>query len=260
MNHLNQGLRTTAISDTDTHTFGNLETRRRAHLDGVVDRRGRGDRRRRGGGRGGRRTRGRRAGHLRADAPARDRRLGRRGRPHARRQHRRHDAPNGNVNLEIHVQAPRWARFDRIEVYANATTACRSIRGAPYLYTRGRRASPSTKGDCDPATTGDGDFDISTVNVAPGVPGGTAPGGDADGAVHRAHRRHLVRGGGEGHGRRVRADVPGLPAQPRRPPATRRSRTCSTGTSARAARWRSASPTRSIAEVNGVPGFQPLNP
>jgi hypothetical protein len=43
---------------------------------------------------------------------------------------------------------------------------------APYLYT----ATPNlslTEGDCDPATTGDGDFDITTVNVAPSVPGGT---------------------------------------------------------------------------------------
>ena len=62
-------------------------------------------------------------------------------------------------------------RFDRIEVYANATTTVVDP-AAPYAYT----ATPTVtkfEGDCNPATTGDGDFDVTTVNVAPSVPGAT---------------------------------------------------------------------------------------
>ena len=93
------------------------------------------------------------------------------GRPHARGST---DATttDGAVDLEIRVQAPLWARFDRIEIYANAATAPVNP-AAPYLFT----ATPTLtllEGDCDPATTdepGD-DFDITTVNVHPSVPGG----------------------------------------------------------------------------------------
>jgi hypothetical protein len=76
---------------------------------------------------------------------------------------------NGAVDLEIRVQAPSWAPFDRIEVYRNAPTTV--VEGAPYRYT----ATPAVtlvEGDCKPATTGDGDFDITTTVVHP-VPGAT---------------------------------------------------------------------------------------
>jgi hypothetical protein len=75
---------------------------------------------------------------------------------------------SGDVELDIRVQAPTWAPFDRIEVYVNATTNVIDPMN-PYLY----GATPLqvlTEGDCDPATLGDGDFDISVVNVA-AVPG-----------------------------------------------------------------------------------------
>ena len=75
---------------------------------------------------------------------------------------------SGDVELDIRVQAPTWAPFDRIEVYVNATTNVVDPMN-PYLY----GATPSQvliEGDCDSATLGDGDFDVSVVNVA-SVPG-----------------------------------------------------------------------------------------
>jgi hypothetical protein len=77
---------------------------------------------------------------------------------------------NGDVDLEISVQAPAWARFDRIEVYANAATEPVSA-SAPYLY----RPAPGSaivleEGDCDPTSTNDGDFDIEVSNPS-GLPG-----------------------------------------------------------------------------------------
>ncbi len=76
---------------------------------------------------------------------------------------------NGNVELDIRIQAPTWAPFDRVEIYANAATVPVDV-SAPYLY----GAVPSrvlAEGDCSPATTGDGDFDVSVVDVVPAVPG-----------------------------------------------------------------------------------------
>ena len=75
----------------------------------------------------------------------------------------------GNVELDIRVQAPIWAPFDTIEIYANAATTVVDPL-APYLYS----AIPTqtlSEGDCSPATTGDGNFDVSVVNVA-AIPGG----------------------------------------------------------------------------------------
>lgn len=173
-NHLNKGHRTTAISDTDTHTFGDLEsagartwtassTDAAAAIDGgevanSVD--------------AGRAVGGQgvyvQTRLLAADGSGgvADLTLG--GSTDV-------TSTNGAVNLEIRVQAPLWAQFDRIEIYRNATTTPVDSE-APYLFT----ASPATnappdvfvEGDCDPVTTGDGDFDISTVNVHPSVPGG----------------------------------------------------------------------------------------
>lgn len=42
---------------------------------------------------------------------------------------------NGSVDLEIHVQSPIWAAYDRIEIYANAdTVVAASNDGVPTLY------------------------------------------------------------------------------------------------------------------------------
>jgi hypothetical protein len=73
----------------------------------------------------------------------------------------------GNVDLKITVQSPAWAEWDRVEIYSNAATF---TAGSPFLF----GAAPAVtldEGDCDPATTGDGDFDITTTPDVGGVPG-----------------------------------------------------------------------------------------
>ena len=69
--------------------------------------------------------------------------------------------------LEIDVQSPAWAEWDTVEVYANATTFS---AGSPYLF----GATPTLtlqEGDCDPATLGDGDFDVTLTHDVGGVAG-----------------------------------------------------------------------------------------
>ncbi len=73
------------------------------------------------------------------------------------------------VDLAVRVQAPVWSAFDTIEIYANAATSVVDPE-APYAY----GAIPTqilSEGDCDPTTTGDGDFDVTIVDVAPAVAG-----------------------------------------------------------------------------------------
>jgi hypothetical protein len=67
---------------------------------------------------------------------------------------------NGMVDLEIHVQAPAWARYDRIEIYANAATA---RAGNNYLYT----------GVPTRTLLAGVDFAVDEVNVFPRVAGAT---------------------------------------------------------------------------------------
>jgi hypothetical protein len=71
-------------------------------------------------------------------------------------------ATDGSVDLEIHVQAPIWAPYDTIEIYRNASTRVAAGSGAtPVLY------------DAVPTTTlsaGTG-FTVSITNVAPSVVG-----------------------------------------------------------------------------------------
>ena len=74
----------------------------------------------------------------------------------------------GNVELEISIQAPSWAPWDSVEVYANAATA--PVVGSPYAF----GATPIltfSEGDCLATTTGDGDFDISVTPSIGGVAG-----------------------------------------------------------------------------------------
>ncbi len=69
----------------------------------------------------------------------------------------------GSVDLEIRVQAPVWAPYDRIEIYRNAQTAVTGTTGGtPTSYS----AIPSQV-----LTLGGGDFARATVNVHPSVPG-----------------------------------------------------------------------------------------
>ncbi len=67
---------------------------------------------------------------------------------------------NGDVDLEIDVQAPAWAPYDTIEIYANAATEPRDPAN-PYEY----RAVP------DLVLSAGGDFPVDVVVVDPGVPG-----------------------------------------------------------------------------------------
>ncbi len=70
---------------------------------------------------------------------------------------------NGAVDLEIHVQAPLWAEYDRIEVYANAPTNVTGTNGGvPVSY----GATPALTFDL-----GAGGFTRSIVNVFPSIPG-----------------------------------------------------------------------------------------
>jgi hypothetical protein len=70
------------------------------------------------------------------------------------------DAAQG-VDLEIDVQAPLWAEYDRIEIYANAATIASPTSAAPELFS----ATPTVT-----LNAGAG-FTISTVNVVPAVSG-----------------------------------------------------------------------------------------
>ena len=166
MNHLNQGLRTTFIADTDSHTFTNLNsagartwtaspTDAPAGIDGADV----------------------------AAAVAAGRAVGGQGVYVQTRLLATDGSADvadlslsgdttmtdsaGNVVLEIQVQSPAWARWDRVEIYANAATATAS---SPYLF----GATPTLvldEGDCNPATLGDGDFDVTVTPSVGGVAG-----------------------------------------------------------------------------------------
>jgi hypothetical protein len=72
---------------------------------------------------------------------------------------------NGELDLEIKVQAPLWAEYDRIEVYANSTTTVAGTNGGiPVAFGPGTPAATLNAGT---------DFTVSTVNVFPSVPGGS---------------------------------------------------------------------------------------
>jgi len=173
-NHLNKGLRTTAISDTDTHTFGDLETAgartwTAASTDLVpgID----------GGQVANSVNAGRAVGgqgvyvqtRLLAASTSQEANLMLGGSTDLA-------TTDGALDLEIRVQAPLWAQFDRIEVYANGLPAP-DAKGAtsPYLFAADTPAVTLLEGDCDPATldgADGGQFDITTVNVHPTVAGG----------------------------------------------------------------------------------------
>lgn len=162
MNHLNQGLVTTAIADTDTHTFRNLRTAGARSWTPSSDDRPAGirDAEVAEGVRSGRAIGGQGLfvqGTLRdADAPERRADLTLEGATQV-------SAPAGNLDLEIHVQSPVWAPYDEIEIYANAaTTATGSNGGVPVAFT----ATPARA-----LQLGSGDFAVQTVIVDPGVPG-----------------------------------------------------------------------------------------
>jgi len=158
-NHLNEGLRTTAIADTDSHRFTSLNssgartwtaasalTDEPATLDGGEVARSVADGKAVGGQ--GIYVQTRLVGVNSGDVAD----LTESGKTTM-------SDPLGDVDLEISIQAPIWAEYDTIEIYANAATAPLDP-GEPYLFS----ATP-TQTLVSPA------FPISTVNVFPGIPG-----------------------------------------------------------------------------------------
>jgi hypothetical protein len=72
-------------------------------------------------------------------------------------------ATDGSVDLEIRVQAPTWAPYDTIEIYRNAQTSVTgSVGGTPTSYT----GIPTQV-----LTLGGGGFTRTTVNVHPSMSG-----------------------------------------------------------------------------------------
>jgi hypothetical protein len=160
-NHLNQGLLTTAIADTDTHQFFNLNaagartwTASSTDDPASID-----------------------PGEV-ARSVAAGRAIGSQG-PFVLTRLLANDgsgavaelglgasttvtSTGGGVDLEIHVQSPIWAEYDRIEIYANATTVVTARHdGVATLY----GAEPTLVLD-----RGE-DFEVETVTVAGGIPG-----------------------------------------------------------------------------------------
>ena len=77
----------------------------------------------------------------------------------------------GGVDFEVTVKSPSWAQWDTIEIYSNAGGNVSSVvvdALNPYLYTAVPLATLK-EGDCDPATTADGDFDITEIDVVPAI-------------------------------------------------------------------------------------------
>jgi hypothetical protein len=160
MNHLNQGLRTTAIADTDTHQFTNLETAGArswtasptdapAEIDPADVARAV-DAGRLVGGQGVYvQTR-----LVAADESGATADLTLAGSTTVRSE--------GGVDLEIHAQAPVWAPYDRIEIFANAeTVVARSNDGVPTMY----GAEPTL------VLHAGVDFEVERIVVDPEVPG-----------------------------------------------------------------------------------------
>jgi hypothetical protein len=71
--------------------------------------------------------------------------------------------PAAGVVLDIDVQAPLWAQFDTIRIYANASTTASPTSPAPELF-----SATATK-----TLVAGTDFSITTTNVFPSVPGGS---------------------------------------------------------------------------------------
>ena len=163
-NHLNQGLITTAITDTDTHSFANLETA------------------------GGRTWAASSTDDPPSISPAEMAQSVKAGKAVGGQglyvQTRLVDAvnasnvadltlagstlltvtnPTAGVVLDVDVQAPLWAQFDTIRVYANASTIPSPTSAAPELF----GATPTM------TLTAGTDFSITTTNVHPSVPGGS---------------------------------------------------------------------------------------
>jgi len=160
MNHLSQGLLTTAIADTDTHEFRNLNTAGArtwtasptddpANIDPPDVARAVDSGKAVGG----------QGVYVQTRLIARDGSGG--------VADLTHDgstlvtSASGSVDLEISVQAPIWAPYDRIEVYANAQTIpSRTVDGVPVLF----GAVPTRVLDAG------ADFPVEVIGVEPSIP------------------------------------------------------------------------------------------
>ena len=159
MNLLNQGIVSTAIADTDTHTVRNLDTAGARtwtpsssdEPSGIVDAEiGRAVKSHRAVGGQGIYVQTR----LVKGAAVADFSLG---------GNTLITATDGSLDLEIRVQAPTWAPYDRIEIFRNAqTTSTGSVGGTPTNYT----GLPTQV-----LSLGAAEFTRATVNVHPSVAG-----------------------------------------------------------------------------------------
>jgi hypothetical protein len=161
MNHLNQGLLTTAIADTDTHEFTNLNsagartwTASPSDAPPQIEAAdiGRAVKAGRAAGGQGLYVQSR---LLAGDDSGGVADLSLDGSTVVR-------SANRNVVLQIRVQAPIWASYDRIDVYANsATVVAGTNEGVPTLY------------GAEPILTlmSPADFSLTTVTVDANVPG-----------------------------------------------------------------------------------------
>jgi hypothetical protein len=173
-NHLNQGLLTTAIADTDTHKLVNTRTAgARSWTASPTDAI---------------------AGILPADVAdsvSTGRVIGGQGLFVETRLLTSEGEANlewsgsteigdddGNVTLRIEVQSPSWAEWDTIKVYANSSTVVTGTNGTfvpiDVLFGAGPPLATLSEGDCDPSTldgADGGDFDITEVTNLNGVSG-----------------------------------------------------------------------------------------
>jgi hypothetical protein len=161
MNHLNHGLPTTAIADTDTHTFTDLEqagartwTPSSTDAPAGVEDLEIGDAVRAGRAVGGQGLYVQ-ARLLATDGSGETAHFGLGGSTLLA-------APAGLVDLEISVQAPLWAEYDTIEIYRNATTCVAGRNGGvPVLFS----AIPAQTLEAG------SDFAVSEIVDFPGIPG-----------------------------------------------------------------------------------------
>lgn len=166
MNLLNHGLPTTAISDTDTHTFNDLEqagartwTPSSSDAPAAVDDQEIGLAVKAGKAVGGQgvyvQTR-----LLATDGSGGVADLTLSGTTLVQ-------VTNGEVDLEIHVQAPLWAEYDTIKIYRNAQTCVAGKNGGvPVLF----GAVPTLTLTAGPTDTGS-EFSVTQVNDFPSIPG-----------------------------------------------------------------------------------------
>jgi hypothetical protein len=78
---------------------------------------------------------------------------------------------DGNVELEIRIQSPLWVQWDNVKVYVNSMPVATKQNTTPpavdVLFDPGAPMLELDEGDCDASSTGDGDFDID--DAPPGV-------------------------------------------------------------------------------------------